>query len=120
MAYGAVAAAFLASAAAYYSPATGLTFFIEFPAESHGRELPIVQAIPHHDHPGSAGYDGQFYAQLAIDPLITDPAIDRALDDPPYRARRILFSWTAHLVGLGQPRWDRPTVHRHDQRRLQH
>ena len=37
------------------------------------------------------------------DPLLLDPAIDRALDATPYRARRILFSWTAFLLGLGQP-----------------
>jgi hypothetical protein len=53
----------------------------------------------------SSGYDGQFYAQLAVDPLLLDPAIDDALDVPTYRARRILFSWTAFLLGLGQPRF---------------
>ena len=38
-------------------------------------------------------------------PLLHDPAIDRALDNPPYRARRILFSWTAYAIGLGRPAW---------------
>jgi hypothetical protein len=95
----------LASVAAYYRPWTGFTYFLELPLASHARELPILHSVPHHHHAASDGYDGQFYAQLALDPLVTDPAIDRALDDPPYRARRILFAWTAYLVGLGQPAW---------------
>ena len=27
------------------------------------------------------------------------------MDLAPYRARRILFSWTAFLLGLGRPAW---------------
>jgi hypothetical protein len=50
-------------------------------------------------------YDGSQYVQLALEPLLQDPAIDRALDNPPYRARRILFCWTAWLAGLGRPAW---------------
>lgn len=73
--------------------------------EGHAYELPAMRAIPHVDYPPSASYDGQFYAQLALDPLLRDPAIDRALDQPPYRARRILFSWTAWALGLGRPAW---------------
>ena len=46
---------------------------------------------------------GQFYVQLALDPLLRDPAIEQALDNFPYRSRRILFSWTAFLLDLGQP-----------------
>ena len=40
-----------------------------------------------------------------MEPLLRNRAIDAALDNPPYRARRILFSWTAYLLGLGQPEW---------------
>jgi hypothetical protein len=43
--------------------------------------------------------------QRALDPLIRDPAVDRAMDLAPFRARRILFSWTAYAVGLGRPAW---------------
>jgi hypothetical protein len=100
-----VAAAFLATVATYYHPGAGFTAFIEFPASTHGDELPIVRETPHYDHPESGGYDGQFYAQIALAPLLRDPAIDRALDNPPYRARRILFSWTAYALGLGRPWW---------------
>lgn len=51
------------------------------------------------------GFDGQLYAELALDPLLLDPQLKIALDDPPYRSRRILLSWLAWLGGLGRPFW---------------
>ncbi len=87
----------------YYSRDTGFTALIQFPSDGHSRELAIVQQIPHHDHRGSAAYDGQYYAQLAMDPLLRSPQTDRVLDKPSYRARRIFASWTAYVAGLGDP-----------------
>jgi hypothetical protein len=104
-AYVLVVAAFLAGVTRYYHPPFGFTAFIDFPAAGHTYEIPAVQSAPHYDNPGSAGYDGVFYAQLAVDPLLRDASIDRALDNPAYRARRILFSWTAYALGLGRPAW---------------
>lgn len=98
-----VVALFLAACARSYHPGSGFTGLIHFSTESHDLQLPAVQAAPHLEVAG--GYDGLYYAQLAVDPLLRDPAIDRALDSPAYRARRILFSWTAYLVGLGRPAW---------------
>jgi hypothetical protein len=66
------------------------------------RALPEFQAL----HPATfekKGYDGQFYAQLAIDPLLRNPQLARALDGPEYRARRILLPAIAWLLGGGQP-----------------
>jgi len=102
-AYALVIAAFLAAVGRYYHPAYGFTALIEFPAAGHSYELPAVQNAPHYDHPDSGGYDGQFYAQMAVEPLLRTAAIDRALDDPPYRAHRILFSWMAYAAGFGRP-----------------
>ena len=51
------------------------------------------------------GYDGQFYAQLAVRPDPADPEVQRALDTPAYRARRMLLPWVAHLLGAGRPAW---------------
>ena len=51
------------------------------------------------------GFDGQLYAELSLDPLLRDPGLERALDNPPYRSRRILLSWLAAVGGLGQPFW---------------
>jgi hypothetical protein len=104
-AYVLVIAAFLAAVGRYYHPAYGFTALLEFPAAGHSYELPAVQSAAHYDHPDSGGYDGQFYAQMAVEPLLRDAAIDRALDDPPYRAHRILFSWIAYAAGLGVPAW---------------
>ena len=50
-----------------------------------------------------AGYDGQFYAQLAFDPLLLDPETADALDTPSYRARRLLVPAAAFVLGAGYP-----------------
>lgn len=100
-AYAAVVVGFLLTVASYYDRTTGLTIFLGFPANSHSYELPSVQAVPHAHDPVHGGYDAQFYAQMAVDPLLRDPDIDRAMDKPAYRAHRILLSWTAWAAGRG-------------------
>jgi hypothetical protein len=104
LAAGAVVAAFLGSIARFYHPGTGFTSLIGFPA-GHEYEAPQMRDIPHFDYPAWASYDGQYYAQRAFDPFIRDPLVDRAMDLAPFRARRILFSWTACVAGLGRPSW---------------
>ena len=101
---GVVVAVFLVAISKFYHPGTGFTALIGFPA-GHGYEAPAMRAIPHFDYPAWASYDGQFYAQRAFDPLVRDPQVDRAMDLAPFRARRILFSWTAYLAGFGRPAW---------------
>lgn len=49
------------------------------------------------------GYDGQFYAILATDPLMLDSSTARALDTPGYRGRRILLPFAAWVLVLGHP-----------------
>jgi hypothetical protein len=95
---------FLASASRFYHPGTGFTALIGFP-EGHEYEAPAMREVPHFDYPARASYDGQFYAQRALDPLCRDPLVDRAMDLAPFRARRILFSWTAYAFGFGRPAW---------------
>lgn len=94
---------FLVIVASYYSRETGLTVFLGLPANSHSYELPVVQATPHAHDEVHGGYDGQFYAQYAVEPLLRDPAIDRAMDNPAYRSHRILLSWTAWAMSGGHP-----------------
>jgi hypothetical protein len=103
--YAATVVVFLWSVSAYYGRNTGFTTLICFGDRFESRQLPAIAGVPHVIHYNSPGYDGQFYAQLAVEPLLRDRAIDRALDTPPYRARRILFSWTAYILGLGRPAW---------------
>jgi len=95
----------LTSIAKYYHPDTGFTALIGFPANAREYEAPALRGIPHVVYDGIGVYDGQFYAQRALDPLVRDPQVDHAMDLAPFRARRILFSWTAYAIGLGRPAW---------------
>lgn len=97
-------AMFFASVAKFYHPGTGFTALLGLP-EGNAREAPALRAMPHYVYPAWASYDGQFYAQRAFDPLVRDPEVDRAMDNAPFRARRVLFSWTAYAAGLGRPAW---------------
>jgi hypothetical protein len=83
----------------------GATSFIRFGSKFEARSLSALKQVPHRVDPDSYGYDGQFYAQIALSPGLADPELRTAMDNLPYRARRILFSWTAWLLGLGQPAW---------------
>ncbi|NOZ78095.1 MAG: hypothetical protein GXP48_02715 [Acidobacteria bacterium] len=51
-----------------------------------------------------AGYDGQFYAALASDPLLREAATIRGLDNAGYRAGRILVPFLAWASAGGSPR----------------
>ncbi len=95
---------FLAWFASFYRPGFGFTSVLQFNQRSADTRVDAMRDVPIAVQPG-AGYDGQYYVQLAVDPLLTDPSIDRALDSPPFRARRIFFSWTAWLMGFGRPSW---------------
>ena len=104
LAAGVLVIIFLISVARFYHPGTGFTALLCIPAAGHEDEIPAFQGVPHYEYPATA-YDGQFYVQLALDPLLREPALDRAMDLAPFRARRILFSWTAYAFGLGRPAW---------------
>ncbi len=94
---------FAALVLAKFDPTTGFNSLIRFGETWSERRLPVLQGYSIATAPDSAGYDGQFYAQIAIDPALRDPALGTALDAPSYRARRILAPLIAFLAGLGQP-----------------
>ena len=102
-AYAAAVAVFLIALPQYYHRNTGFTSLISFGESFEETRLPAVLEAPHYVHYQSPGYDGQFYAQLAVDPLLQDSRLGRALDAAPYRARRILFSWTAYCWDSAGP-----------------
>ena len=54
--------------------------------------------------PGKRGNDGQQFLVLATDPFQLDPATARAVDNPIYRGKRLLYPLLAWFTGLGQPR----------------
>ncbi len=89
----------------FYDAREGFTALIGFGSRFAPQTVAAVKALPRHVLRRSSGYDGQFYAQIATDPLLRDPATDRAMDNMPLRARRILFAWTAYVAGLGRPWW---------------
>ncbi len=72
-----------------------------------GDALPLSPFLPRSEafvHPGEVGYDGQFFLALAYDPLLRHEGTLAALDNPRYRARRILWPALAHGLALGSPR----------------
>lgn len=92
----------LGGVGAHWRPDTGFTSLIRFGHAFDGRRLPAIEnpAHPLAVVPG-AGYDGEFYAQLAVNPDVTAPEVQRAIDVPAYRARRILLPLVAHGLGVG-------------------
>jgi hypothetical protein len=86
-----------------WNQATGFTELIQFGEDWHSQRLPVLKDVPIATMPGG-GYDGQFYAQMAVQSEPTAPDVQRALDNPAYRFRRILLPLVAHILGGGQPR----------------
>jgi hypothetical protein len=85
-----------------YQARPDLTQLVFFGKSFQSRALPEIQALkPLTD--SEFGYDGQFYAQLALDPLLTRPETPRTMDDPSIRAPRIFLPFLAHLLGTGKP-----------------
>lgn len=94
---------FAALVAAKYDRVAGFTELLHFGEPWASRRVPAAQVLPIAVSPQSSGYDGQFYAQLALSPALREPALETALDVPAYRAHRILVPATAHVLGAGRP-----------------
>jgi hypothetical protein len=105
LAYLLVTAGLLVLVATKYDPQTGLTGLIRFGEPWSAHRLDRLKDVPIATATGSGGYDGQFYAQIAIDPLLREPDLATALDAPAYRARRILVPAVASTLGLGNAGW---------------
>lgn len=95
----------LAMVAARYDRGTGLTELLRFGDQLQGHRIPQLAGLSLHEFEG-VGYDGQYYAQLAVDPGIANPAVHGAMDFPRYRPRRILLSAVVHVAtGFGRDAW---------------
>jgi hypothetical protein len=66
---------------------------------THAQQLPPGVAIA---DPGAAGYDGQFYYRLALDPFDWAKTAFGITMDQSYRYTRIGYPFLAWLVSLGQ------------------
>jgi hypothetical protein len=52
------------------------------------------------------GYDGQFYYRLALHPLSNErTAYGIRIDNPSYRAQRVLYPVLVHVLALGKASW---------------
>ncbi|MBA4138660.1 MAG: hypothetical protein C0518_15250 [Opitutus sp.] len=105
LAYWLSAAFFAALVLAKFDPQTGFTSLIRFGEKQPAPRLAEIESVWLALAPDSSGYDGQFYAQIALDPTLRHPGLAAALDAPAYRARRILAPATAFALGLGRRAW---------------
>jgi hypothetical protein len=104
-AYWIASALFAVLVLAKFSPSTGFTSLIRFGETWQDRRHSSLRALPIATVSRSNGYDGQFYAQIALDPLLRGAQLAQIIDAPAYRARRILIPATAGAIGLGNPWW---------------
>ena len=102
--YLGLALAFAVAVGHSYDRHTGFTSSEAFGERFRAGRLPRLHDVPIYTYRGD-GYDGQFYAQLAVAGNPLAPELRLALDSPAYRSRRILLPVLAHLAGLGRPLW---------------
>jgi len=88
----------------HFSSEYGFVSLMSFGSPSRPNALPEIRELTP-PAPRRLGQDGQFYSQLALRPALNDPALNAALDNPQYRARRIGLPLLAHVLGLGKPAW---------------
>ncbi|MDI1249150.1 MAG: hypothetical protein PSV13_09835 [Lacunisphaera sp.] len=103
LAYGALVAIFLTALVQFYIPGKGFTYLISFSGQTEAARLSKLRKLDFHVERTSAGYDAQYYAQIAMDPSLQNRELRKAVDSLPYRARRILFPAVAYGLGLGEP-----------------
>jgi hypothetical protein len=85
-----------------YDPSTKFSSLVFFGSDFNQNIVPELIDIPRKIYWGS-GYDGQFYAQMAVHPVFNDSILLNAVDNPTYRFRRIFLPLLANIIGLGQP-----------------
>ncbi|MBI2515740.1 MAG: DUF2029 domain-containing protein [Opitutae bacterium] len=105
LAYVALVGVFFWTLAQFYLPGKGFSYLIAFGAMKEDIRISKVRRLDRHVQRASAGYDAQFYVQIAMDPSLRNRELQHAMDSLPYRGRRILFATTAYAFGLGQPAW---------------
>jgi hypothetical protein len=101
--YLACLCAFARQLTRFGDPHTGYSSLILFGDHFAPQRLRQLADVPLYTYAGQIGYDGQFYAQMAVAGNPFNRELVRALDAPAYRERRILLPLIAHAVGLGRP-----------------
>jgi hypothetical protein len=83
---------------------TGLTSLIRFGETRRDRLAPELAGVPVYLTLGG-GYDGQFYAHMALHPPWIYHDLASHYDAPSYRIRRVLLPALAWIGGFGRPAW---------------
>ena len=96
---------FLSEVQKFYDPNTGFSSLISIGDRVGANKVTQLKDVRHYVYEDSSGYDGAYYVQLALNPTLDNPELKTSIDNLPYRAKRILFCWTAWVLGLGQPAW---------------
>lgn len=87
----------------FYEPGKGFTSLLSIGSYLGTAKVSSLRTVPHHVYEQSYGYDGAYYVQIALHPTLDNPELAQAIDNLHYRAKRILLSWAAWLLGFGQP-----------------
>lgn len=102
-AYAATVGLFLWAFARFYDPIGGFAYLIDFGTKQNLPQISAMQPLNYSLQNDGYGYDAQYYVQIAMHPSLREPELASAIDAPAYRARRILFGWTAYVLGAGRP-----------------
>ena len=105
VAYLACVLVFLWCVSQFFHAGTGFSSLISIGDMLGETKVTALRQSPHYVYESSPGYDGAYYVQLALYPTLDNPELKKAIDNLPYRAKRILFCWAAWALGLGQPAW---------------
>jgi hypothetical protein len=100
---------FAVLAGRFWHPYYGFTKFVQLDEADQKSAIHEIRDHPVFAYRGFNGYDGAAYTQLAFHPLLDSVELKPALDNLPYRARRILGSALAWLLAGGQPGRIAPT-----------
>jgi len=88
----------------FWDPYFRFTRFLQIDPRVAQRAIPQFRDPTFFVSDQAGSYDGAYYAQIATDPTLRDPALGGgAIDDLGYRARRILLPATAWGLAGGQP-----------------
>jgi hypothetical protein len=96
---------FLSAVEKFYDPTTGFSSLISIGDRLGENKVTQLKRVQHYIYNDSSGYDGAYYVQLALNPTLDNPELKTAIDNLPYRAKRILFCWVAWGLGLGKAAW---------------
>jgi hypothetical protein len=87
----------------FWHPVYRFTEFLQLDAANEPSRIPEFREFPVYVYKIPGSYDGQFYAQIAYHPLLQSPELRLAIDNLPYRARRILPAMLSWLAAAGHP-----------------